>query len=233
MARAEPSIDDRSRPSGGMLVTEPIVPHPGGHPASTSASLLERARARDEAAWERIVDLYAPLVYRWCRRRGLDESDTLDVGQEVFQSVYAKLETFRRTGPEQSFRAWLKAIAENKVLVLFRRRSRQPAAPGGSDAREMLADWTLDPRGRDDEEEEEERSERKLVLHRCLDAVRAEFEPRTWEAFWRVVVEEIPAADVARALGISRNAVYLAKSRVLGRLSELFDQIVEDLGGSR
>lgn len=54
------------------------------------------------------------------------------------------------------------------------------------------------------------------------ELVRCEFEILTWEAFWRTTVDGISAADVATALGISRNAVYLARSRVLHRLREIF-----------
>jgi RNA polymerase sigma-70 factor (ECF subfamily) len=196
--------------------------------------LLEQARARNHEAWERIVRLYSPLVYNWCRRSGLREDDILDVAQEVFRSVYAKLDGFQKVRPDQSFRAWLKTITRHKVTDFHRLMSRQPAGQGGSEAQEMLENWAdvvpaseADPA--EDEDEKADESERKLILGRCLDMVRDEFEPRTWNAFWNVVVDEIPAAEVAGSLGISRNAVYLAKSRVLKRLSERFDQLVEDL----
>jgi RNA polymerase sigma-70 factor (ECF subfamily) len=46
------------------------------------------------------------------------------------------------------------------------------------------------------------------------------FEERSWQAFWRVVVEGQRLADVAAELGLTRNAVYIAKSRILRRLRE-------------
>lgn len=66
---------------------------------STSWSVLERAKLRDPAAWDRVVHLYAPLVYQWARRRGLRAGDAEEVGQEVFQAVYRKLGEFRRDRP--------------------------------------------------------------------------------------------------------------------------------------
>jgi RNA polymerase sigma-70 factor (ECF subfamily) len=213
---------------GAWFVTEPIVPQNRGPSPSTSASLLDLARARNDDAWEQIVLLYSPLVYRWCRRKGVAEADSLDIGQEVFRSVYASLDSFERARTGHSFRAWLKTITANKIIDHHRARNRQPAAAGGTDANEFLDQASADLARHDDEQSEDE-SERILILRRCLDVVRGEFEPRTWDAFWKVVIEENEPAEVARSLGISRNAVYLAKSRVLSRLTELFDQLVEDL----
>jgi RNA polymerase sigma-70 factor (ECF subfamily) len=58
------------------------------------------------------------------------------------------------------------------------------------------------------------------VLQRALHQVQAEFEPQTWSAFWKVVVEERSTADVASELGLSANSVRQAKSRVLRRLRD-------------
>jgi RNA polymerase sigma-70 factor (ECF subfamily) len=55
---------------------------------------------------------------------------------------------------------------------------------------------------------------------RALELIRAEFEPKTLTAFWRVTVDGEATADVARDLGITPSAVRLAKSRVLRRLRE-------------
>jgi len=190
--------------------------------------LLELARARNDEAWEQIVMLYSPLVYRWCRRRGVAEADVLDIAQEVFRSVYASLDSFERARAGQSFRAWLKTITANKITDQYRRKTRQPSAPGGTEANLLLEQTPADPDEQTDKEAEDQ-SERILVLRRCLDLVKAEFEPRTWDAFWKVVIDEGEPAKVAASLGMTRNAVYLAKSRVLSRLTEMFDQLVEDL----
>src|SRR5947199_10678979 len=120
------------------------TPHPGPAggelPSSaTSRSLLQRARAADAGAWDRLVALYGPLVLHWCRRWGLREEDAADVFQEVFQAVAAHLAAFRRDRSGDTFRGWLRAITRNKVNDLFRRREREPAGAGGSEARARLA----------------------------------------------------------------------------------------------
>ena len=189
---------------------------------ATSLSLLARAQARQESAWERLVDLYAPLVCHWCRRCGLSEEDTADVFQEVFRSVAEHLDGFRRERPGDSFRGWLRAITRNKVRDHFRRRQGRPEAAGGSDAqRRMLAvpEVLAEP----------DPSEDDLVaaqLRRTLETIRGEFEARTWQAFWEVQVEGRPTDDVAGELGMTRAAVRKAKYRVLTRLREELDGLV-------
>jgi RNA polymerase sigma-70 factor (ECF subfamily) len=54
---------------------------------ATSTSLIRRVKDRDDEAWERLLDLYVPLVYSWCRRSGMQTEDAADVVQEVFRAV--------------------------------------------------------------------------------------------------------------------------------------------------
>src|SRR5262245_2602751 len=194
----------------------------GGRSSSTatSRSLLAGARARDENAWERMIALYAPLVFHWCRQWGLSPDDTADVFQEVFQAVAAHIGGFRRDKAGDTFRGWLRTITRNKVNDYYRRRQHEPGGVGGSEARILLSQL---PDAADDDVQSDEIAENAL-LHRALDQVRAEFEPRTWQAFWRTAVEGRATADVAAELVMSAGAVRVAKSRVLHRLrAELGD----------
>lgn len=185
---------------------------------STSRSLLQRARDHEAAAWERLVELYSPLVSHWCRACGLESNDAADVFQDVFQAVARHLEDFRRDRAGDTFRGWLRAIALNKVRDHFRRRQREPGGVGGSEAlrrMDQVPDTAL---------LEEEGAEHDL-LHRALNRVRDEFEPRSWQAFWRTAVDGRSAPDVASELAMSAGAVRVAKSRILHRIrTELGDQ---------
>jgi RNA polymerase sigma-70 factor (ECF subfamily) len=207
-------------------VTDPAV-NQGGSESRTSLSLLERVRARDPAAWAQLVNLYGPLVYGWCRRAELQPADAADVGQEVFAAVARAIGGFRHDRPGATFRGWLYVITRNKL----RDRAAAPGAvgTGGSDAQRRLAEVHA---GQPDEATEpgadpEEANGRKALCRRAIECIRGEFEPRTWEAFWRVFVDGQAAADVASALGISANAVYLAKSRVLRRLRDEFAALID------
>lgn len=194
-------------------------------PGSTSSSLLERTKAGDPAAWQRLVDLYGPLVYHWCRRAYLQPEDRADLFQEVFRAVVAHIANFRKDRPGDTFRGWLLIVTQNKIRDHFRRQKVRPQAAGGSDALKQLGQIP-------DVEEADESSavnQERRLLHRALDLIRGEFEDNTWQAFWRATVEGHFPADIARDLGISANAVYKAKSRVLQRLrTELGDLGVLD-----
>src|SRR3954449_478489 len=119
---------------------------------TTSRSLLIQLKDGQPAAWERLTSLYAPLVYHWCRGMRLPEQDMPDVFQQVFQSVAAHIQAFRKDRPGDTFRHWLRAITRNKVRDHFRRNARQAQAAGGTDAQVYFSQVAAPPT---DEESEE------------------------------------------------------------------------------
>ena len=184
---------------------------------STSVTLLERVRSRDQDAWQRLLHLYTPLVAYWCRHGGVHAQDAEDVCQEVFQAVAVGLEGFRREHAGETFRGWLRGITRHKILDYFRRR-RQPQAEGGTDAQRRLAGVAQAETPLPDTDDPEEELTR--LYHRALELVRSEFEARTWQAFWRAAVDGHATDIIATDLGMSAVAVRKAKSRVLRRLRE-------------
>jgi len=189
---------------------------------ATSLSLLAKAQANQPQAWERLVDLYAPLVYHWCRRWQLSADDTADVFQEVFRSVAEHIGGFRRDRPGDTFRGWLRAITHNKVRDHFRQCAGRAVASGGSDAQRRILDL---PDPAVDDPEEQTLVQRQL--YRALEAIRADFESQTWTAFWQVQVEGHQPGDVATKLGMTPAAVRKAKYRVLQRLREELGELME------
>jgi RNA polymerase sigma-70 factor (ECF subfamily) len=185
---------------------------------ATSRSLLDRLKADDETAWDRMISLYAPLVFRWCRRWDLPEQEIADILQEVFQAVSTHIAGFRKENDSDTFRGWLRTIAKNKVRDHFRKVGREPGGVGGTDAQIRLS--MLPEAKRRDEEDSSESGADRGVVGRALDLIRDEFEERTWRAFWLTAVEDQVASEVADALGMSPGAVRVAKSRVLRRLRE-------------
>lgn len=115
------------------VMHDPTNQSGSGHyasPSSTSTSLLDRVRARNQSAWRHLVDLYGPLVYGWCRRAGLREEDAADVTQDVFLAVARNFDRYEHDGPNASFRGWLRTITSNKINDLFRRRASGTQRPG-------------------------------------------------------------------------------------------------------
>jgi RNA polymerase sigma-70 factor, ECF subfamily len=179
---------------------------------STSISLLERLRQRyDESAWERFVQLYTPLLCHWARRWGLEGQDGADLVQDIFTVLVQKLPTFSYDSTRR-FRAWLWTVSINCCRERLRRQ-QVPIQPG---APELLSQATT-PNIADEVADEEYRY---YVTRRIMELMQAEFQPATWKAFCEYVINQRPAADVAAELGLTENAVYLAKGRVLRRLRE-------------
>jgi RNA polymerase sigma-70 factor (ECF subfamily) len=195
-------------PSGGLA----------SQASATSTTLLQRVKSRDEKAWEHLVRLYAPLVYRVCRVKNVPPDEAADVAQETFRAVVRNIGTFHRDRPGDSFRAWLATIARNKVRDHFRKQAHRPHAVGGSEMQvqmQQLPDFDLD-----ESTDGSRFDSHGSVIHRAVELVRSEFEPRTWDAFWKTAVEGLAVEDVASQLGVSKWAVYQARSRVIRRLRE-------------
>jgi len=208
-----------------MIDRDSILHHGVMATETTSASLLDRVKAGEGEAWGRLVELYAPLLYEWCRRNGLQAEDAADVAQEVFAAVSKNIESFRRDRPGDSFRGWLWTIARNKINDHFRRLKGLPEARGGTEAQARLAEIPEPSLG--PSRSSSPGANGCSLERRAIELVRAGVEERTWQAFWRVAVEgeEVPA--VAKALGISIQAVYDAKYRIRRKVRQELDGLIE------
>jgi RNA polymerase sigma-70 factor, ECF subfamily len=194
--------------------------------ATTRQSLLLRACTGDEGAWHDLCELYRPLIAGWLRRQSVPEADIDDLMQEIFLAVVRGLPSFCHSGRRGAFRAWLRTIAYNYSCDYWKSPARRTAASGDDAARSALG-LIEDPdsplnRYWDDEHD-------RYVLRCLLEAVKLEFEPATVRAFQLVALDGVPGAQAAGALGISLTAVYIAKSRVLSRLRELAQGLLDDL----
>jgi RNA polymerase sigma-70 factor (ECF subfamily) len=189
----------------------------------TPLSVLERARTHDPKAWHRLVDLYQPLVRFWCGRTGLHGPDAEDITQEVFAAVAANLAGFRRDRPGDTFRGWLRIITRNQMLAHVRREQGKVQAEGGSDAWRKLQQFPDLLAG----SEAEEQTEMTQVYRRALEQVRAQFEERTWQAFWQTVIDGKSPAALTGLLEMSPASIRQAKSRVLRRLRDELGELLE------
>ncbi|MEI8371332.1 MAG: sigma-70 family RNA polymerase sigma factor [Planctomycetota bacterium] len=191
---------------------------------SISSTLLECVRSGQPDAWRRLVALYGPVVYRWCRQFGVAAEDSADVVQEVFAAVAAHIQRFERRKPEGGFSAWLHVITHNKARDHFRAIQGHPQAQGGTDA-QMRFLTVCEPLELTSQSRSAPRQNE--FLQRAVELTRAEFEPKTWEAFWRTIVEQQSPQEVAEELKTRVTAVYQAKYRVLQRLRQLFDELTD------
>jgi RNA polymerase sigma-70 factor (ECF subfamily) len=187
---------------------------------ATKPSLLLRIRdAGDSASWEEFADLYGPIIRGYCRRRGLQEADAADISQEVLAQVARAIGAFEYQPVRGRFRDWLGTVTRNKIARFFEVKGREGPAAGADAVRlEAVAEdpeWSAEFHAR--------------ILEAALARIRCDFEAPTWTAFERIWIGDSRAPDVARDLGLTIDAVYAAKSRVLRRLREEVLALADDL----
>ncbi len=178
---------------------------------STHSSLLLRLRTpHDSEAWGQLVHLYAPMIRRWVNRISLGRENNDDLVQDILLVLVEKISEFVRKRPG-SFRTWLRTIATNKALDYARRQQRQTQQT-------QLAEVEAKIESADSWISEEEY--RKVLSQNALRLMSGTFSEVTCRAVWEHVAKGRPAAEVASELGITENAVYLARGRVLKRLRQ-------------
>lgn len=178
---------------------------------------MEQARARGADAWERLVALYQPLLDVWLGAAGLQEADRDDVRQRVLTVLVKQLPEFKHSGRVGAFRAWLRGIVTN----LLREHWRTRPTP----ATESFLAELVDPQGSMSRLWDEQHD--KHVLQGLMKVVRPEFADKSWLAFRRIALDGAAARDVAAELELSVNAVLIAKSRILARLRQAAEGLVE------
>jgi RNA polymerase sigma-70 factor (ECF subfamily) len=184
----------------------------------TRASLLLRLRdCADAAAWRTFVEVYTPVIYGYCRRKGLQEADAADVTQDVLAEVARGMPAFRYQPERGRFRHWLLTVVSRSLGRFWARRGRQLPAGGELSDEDLAADGVWD----------EEFHTR--LLRAGLSRIQPRFEPNTWAAFDLSWLQSQPAADVAVRLNIPVETVYVSRSRVLKALREAILELTDDL----
>lgn len=191
--------------------------------SQTSSSLLLRIRdPQDAKAWETFATTYAPLVYGFCRRRGLQGADADDVTQEVFSRLSRTIRGFQYEPARGRFRDWLGTVVHHEICRFLTRGRRHTGSGGGENAE--LEQPVADAVGPEWEEHFHTH-----ILATALDQIRSQFEPQTWQAFELVWIRDRSSSSVAAELNMNVAAVYVAKSRVLRRLREKVLELSEEI----
>ncbi|MEP3477793.1 MAG: sigma-70 family RNA polymerase sigma factor [Fuerstiella sp.] len=191
----------------------------------TSLSLLQQMRdSPEQEAWNRLHRLYEPLIRKWLVRYDLQPNDADDVTQEVLLAVSRDIGNFDHNGRTGAFRAWMKMILVNRLRKFWHSRDRRPTAGGGSDMQRRLAELD-DPASQATLIWNQEHDQH--VLSQVMKIVEARVEPTQWAAFQMTAFDGVKPQAAAEKLGISLNAVLIAKSRVLSRLRQEARGLVE------
>lgn len=183
----------------------------------TSVSLLEQARSHgDSDAWRCLINIYTPLLHAWLAAAELQSADRDDITQRVLEVLVRRLPEFQHNGQAGAFRKWLRNITTNFLHEFWRGR----ATPAADSILSQLAD----PSGRLSIIWDKQHDYH--VYHGLAAVVRGEVAETTWRAFHLTAIEEKPVKQVAEELGITANAVLIARSRVLTRLRKLAGEML-------
>lgn len=186
--------------------------------SETRATLLERlGDASDSVAWEEFFHLYGPAIHAYAVYAGSSDQTAQEVVQEVLLSVFQRRDTFCYDPARGRFRDWLRTVVRNKVAELRRRPAQRIRGQGGGGPSRL--EEPHDSQAPPDRIWEE--MFEHALLAGLLDVLRHEMNPRSYQAFELLVLDELPGDQVARLTGLTRNAVYLAKRRAIERLKEL------------
>jgi RNA polymerase sigma factor (sigma-70 family) len=192
-------------------------PSPQTHP-----SLLIRIRdPHDRDAWEAFVDTYVPMIYRYARRRGLQDADAADISQEVLTEVARCIRSFEYRPDRGRFRDWMGILVRRRLGRFLKKKYREGSETTAEDDADTPEPCSADPEWTDEFN--------ARILAAALERARPHFEPATWRAFEGVWLENRRAGDVAAELKLPIEGIYTAKSRVLKRLEEEVRILAEDV----
>jgi RNA polymerase sigma factor (sigma-70 family) len=190
----------------------------------TRPSLLLRLRDVDDAeAWSEFVRLYTPLIFGHCQRHGLQDADAADVAQEVMRVAAQAMPEFQYDAARGKFRGWLLQTTRHRLHKFFARQNRVPQP-----ANETTIERFLDGEPNAEEQTRWEADYRQRLFDWAAEKARLEFQPATWDAFWRTAVDSVSVKEVAGQLGITIGAVYIARSRVIARLRKLIETVTDE-----
>jgi RNA polymerase sigma factor (sigma-70 family) len=190
---------------------------------ATRASLLVRIRdGKDGDAWGEFVRAYAPVVYGYARKRGLQDADAADLMQEVLRSVAGAAAKLVYDPARGSFRGWLFTVTRNKLYTFLERYRRHPRGSGDEGSQDRLEEH---PAPEADGAALWDREYETRLAGWAMERVRGGFRDHTWRAFHLTAVEGKSAREAGETLGMSPGAVLVAKSRVLARLRQEIQQL--------
>lgn len=204
-------------------------------PIPTRYTLLSRLEDRDDQdSWKDFFDTYWRLIYSVALKSGLTEAEAQDVVQETIISVARDIQKFKRDRTLGSFKGWLRNIIRWRIADQLRKRTRASWGDASQTGAELpppdMAEIP-DPAGRDPESAWEEEWQAHL-LKAALETIRHTVKEEHYQIFDLNVLQQWPARNVARALGVNVGLVYLVKYRLsallkkeIRRLEEQWNQI--------
>ena len=191
---------------------------------TTQLSLIHRLQnSEDNESWLTFVAIYYPVIINSLRTKGLANEDAEDAAQQVLASVARALSARPHDPDRAKFRTWLERITRNAAINALQRVPKDRSV-GGTDC--LLAFHSLPS---NDDESLLEIEHRRQLMRVAAQSIEHEFDPETWQAFWRTAVQDESIEQVAKSLGKQRGSIYAARSRVIRRMRKKVQELQEAL----
>jgi len=174
----------------------------------------------DPTAWSEFVEHYGRKIYGWCRAWGLQDADAQDVTQHVLLKLVNGFRDFHYE-PGRSFRAWLKTITHHAWHDYLKAR-RRPGRGSGDSAILRLVD---NVEAREDLSLRLQDAFDRELLEEAIARVRLRIEPRTWDAFRLLALDDWSGAQAAQHLGMKVATVFVSRGKVLKMIREEVDRL--------
>lgn len=186
---------------------------------TTTVLLAGLFDAGNDAVWQEFDARYRPILLAFARRLGLRDTDAADVAQETLLQFVREYRAGRYDRERGRLRSWILTIARTRAAGVYRARAVKREARGASAFVDLEDEQALS-RIWDGER-------RAVILREALDELKAttRASDKTVKAFELFAVRQMPADEIAAELGMSRHDVYLAKSRMAGRLREIIARL--------
>lgn len=189
----------------------------------TRPTLLLRVRDRsDQQSWMEFVEIYGPLIQRFAISRGVDRDTAPDVTQDVLQNVVKAMQSFEYDPEKGTFRSWLFTIIRREIIRTAKKANKKPGLANKADPEHLLERLPAE------DSQDWDRDYQKRLVQWAMGKIKREFSDKTWRAFICTAVQGDSPKEVSAELDLSAGAIYVAKSRILKRLTEQVHSVDED-----
>ncbi len=197
---------------------------------STHISLLcELGKSGRDESWTVFHARYRGVIFGWCLRRGLSPDDAEDLTQDALLKLFQQLPQYRHDPARGQFRSWLKTVVNNALTDFWRRQQRRPERGAGGAALAEREGGIASPEAAAELSSAIE-DQAQTIAAEVLERVRAKVKETTWQAFYRMMIEQRPAAEVAAELKLSVATVYKANYRIKQMLLQEYRHVHAERG---
>lgn len=183
---------------------------PGAFPDTSAALLIRLSRdPRDAESWGRFVRTYGPRIIQWARRWGLQDADAQEVTQIVLMQFFRQVQRFQYDSSRR-FRGWLRRLVHSAWCDFVDGRRDWHRGNGGSGVSNGLDSIAA----RDELAEEMQKEYDQNNLRTAMQRVELRVEPKTWQAFWLLNIDDLTGEEAAARLGMRLGTTYAASSKV-------------------